>query len=424
MNKIKEFYKRNPPVLNEISDLKYRHFRFRCQDNRFVKIDRKIATSNKLRDYLLRYKPLDVYYSTSCWLNPERLGSRTCEDITSNIFLYADIVFDIDRKPFSVKNIELARKDTLRLLHIITDNGLIVKYISFSGGKGFHIVCHDSNRYNWGNPRDRETEAIKYRKNLVDLISHYDVEFDRKITVDTRRILRVPGTINPSTGFVCTAITEDQLKIPAVELLKYLPRVIISAPLIPRREMTRIFQMLRTITGRLDRFGVRSRPSDYYASSVSSNVSGLKRQILIMRYSLPKNGLDGLLGKLHKIREGYKLGDIHIFRVDDEIYAVSLETMQEQRVKKILNAAESLNSFTFAKYKQTYMRVGKTFDKTGREFGEVPKYLKTMCAVENRNRYISRPHYRFFKNNGVPLPEYPKQHGGDDVFITHVMIEN
>ena len=59
--------------------------------------------------WLIRYRPYDVYYSTSCWLVPENLGRRERTPVSDNIFLSSDIVFDIDRPPFSFSTLDQAR---------------------------------------------------------------------------------------------------------------------------------------------------------------------------------------------------------------------------------------------------------------------------------------------------------------------------
>jgi len=82
----------------------------------FLKLQDRIRSEEVLRRWLVRYRPSDVYYSTSCWLVPENLGRRERTPLSDNIFLSSDIVFDIDRSPFSLENLELARQDTCSCL--------------------------------------------------------------------------------------------------------------------------------------------------------------------------------------------------------------------------------------------------------------------------------------------------------------------
>src|SRR5512137_1007636 len=108
------FYQHHLPNLSVITDLPHRHFRFLLPHGTFLKLQDRIRSEEELRRWLARYRPSDVYYSTSCWLVPENLGRRERTPLSDNIFLSSDIVFDIDRSPLSAGNLELARQDTLR----------------------------------------------------------------------------------------------------------------------------------------------------------------------------------------------------------------------------------------------------------------------------------------------------------------------
>jgi DNA primase catalytic subunit len=137
----RQFYQQNPPVLSPITDLSHRHFRLLLPQGTFLKVPVRICSPAALQRWLTRYRPSDVYYSTSCWLVPENLGRRERTPLADNIFLSSDIVFDIDRSPFSLENLECAREDTRRLVAFCHHHGLPVKYVAFSGSKGFHVVC-------------------------------------------------------------------------------------------------------------------------------------------------------------------------------------------------------------------------------------------------------------------------------------------
>ena len=155
---------------------------------------------------------------------PENLGRRERTPLSDNIFLSSDIVFDIDRSPFSAANLELARQDTLRLLAFCDDNQLAVKYIAFSGSKGFHVICADPRRYDDPSPLVREDMAKAARREIIARVLAEGIAIDTKITADTRRIIRVPGTINSKTGYVCTVLSRDQLsQNPSAQFLNIFP---------------------------------------------------------------------------------------------------------------------------------------------------------------------------------------------------------
>jgi hypothetical protein len=53
-----------------------------------------------------------------------------------------------------------------------------------------------------------------------------------------------------------------------------------------------------------------------------------------------------------------------------------------------------------------------------------PPYIGTISSDEKNNRrFISPPHYTFFKDRGIPLLAYTTMHGGGEVSITHAVME-
>jgi DNA primase catalytic subunit len=208
---IRAYYQHHLPNLSPITDLSHRHFRILLPRGTFLKIPDRIRSPELLQGWLTRYRPADVYYSTSCWLAPENLGRREGTPLSDNILLSSDIAFDIDRSLFSVDNLEDARLDTLRLLTFCRDEDLPVKYIAFSGSKGFHVICADTVRYDAADPRVREDLAKARRKEILARVPEEGIDVDPRITPDTRRIIRVPGTIDSKTGYLCTVLNREQL---------------------------------------------------------------------------------------------------------------------------------------------------------------------------------------------------------------------
>ncbi len=425
MDSLRDYYKSTPPDLSAISDLGFRHFRFRRRDNRFMKVDRKVYSSTSLQRLLVRYLPADAYYTSSCWLNPHILGPRDEEDLLGNLFIKGDVVFDIDEKPFNASNIEKARKKAAELYGRLLDLKIKVKYLAFSGGKGFHIVCADPNTYVNDSPAEREGMALEYRKKLAETLSGEGLAFDVKVTVDTRRIIRVPGTVNYSTGYVCTILSEEQfVNDSAWKMLKYVPRVRLYAPWTSvMRGYDRCFQQFCTKMGWFDRVGVRPHPQNHFESSVSSVVLGTKRQIIILRYPHPKKGdIEGIRNRISTLINRYDMGDVFLFRNDIDLFAISLKTFDLKRAEKILKASGSNSLYLLKKYKQTYMRVGLKMDEEGSLFGQRLMFIGLIDGGGGTYD-VSRPHMRFLSDNGVPIPKYGRVHGGDEVVIAHVMVE-
>jgi hypothetical protein len=419
------FYQQHLPDLSAITDLPHRHFRFLLPCGSFLKLQDQVRSGPVLGRWLVRYRPSDVYYSTSCWLVPASLGRRERTPLSDNIFLASDIVFDLDRAPFSVQNLELARRDTLRLLAFCDTNRLAVKYIAFSGSKGFHVVCADSRRYDDPSPLVREDMAKAVRKEIVGRVLAADIPIDTRITGDTRRIIRVPGTINSKTGYVCTVISRDQLACPVGEILKYIPRVNAGTPRIPGRGDDRPLRGARIIPWLCHRLGVRSEPTPRfsYATYLVNTVGGTPLQVPFFSYP-PGCRATAIENVLRTVQEQYGLTDIYLYRSGTAFCALSLGTFPIRRLEKIIKASGSSNFGTLVRYRQLFFRVGEVRDDAGRLVNGPPEFVKTLPAPgENNCRYVSRPHHAFLQDFIPGLPDYPRMHGEGSVLLTHTVNE-
>jgi len=327
--------------------------------------------------------------------------------------------------PFSYENLEEARLDTLGLLAFCRRENLPVKYIAFSGSKGFHVVCADMVRYDAADPRLREDLAKARRKEILARVLEKGISVDPRVTADTRRIIRVPGTINSKTGYLCTVLTPAQMEQPFWEIVKYVPRVTLTTSLIPQSGDDSSLRGTRIISWLCHRLGVRSKPSPpvSYATYLVNSVPGIDRQIPVLLYPARRN-FEKIETELTRLQQVYGLSDIFLYRSDTEITAICLRTFPLSRLEKILKASGAINYSVLLKYKQLFFRIGEKRTSDGRISARAPVYQKTIIAPEENNRqYISRPHFQFFAEF-LSLTNYPRQHGNGEVFITHAVIED
>ncbi len=421
----RSFYQHHLPDLSVITDLPHRHFRILLPRGSFLKLQDRIRSEEVLRRWLVRYRPSDVYYSTSCWLVPENLGRRERTPLSDNIFLSSDIVFDIDRSPFSDANLELARQDTLRLLRFCDDHRLATKYVAFSGSKGFHVICADPCRYDDPSPLVREDRAKEARREIIARVLEEDIAIDTRITADTRRIIRVPGTINSKTGYVCTVLTREQLAEPVGTILKYIPRVNAGTPLIPAKGDDGPLRGTRIISWLCHRFGVRSKPVSRfsYSTFLVSSVPGTPLQVPLFTFP-PYRRTERIEPLLRALQEQYGLSDIYLYRSTTGISAICLRTFPLRRLEKIIKASGSANYGTLVKYRQLFFRVGTVRDENQELVSGAPEYVKTLTAPDGNNeRFISRPHYDFVRDFIPGLGEYRRMHGRGTVILTHTVNE-
>ncbi len=431
MKQVREFYSENAPDLSGIPSLSHRQFRLHLPKRGFRKLSHRIRTAEELQQVLVKKTPLDVYYSVGRWLNPTVVGPVPLDDDNSfgrysrNLFLGADLVFDIDVPPLSRKNLAKAQAITKSLISFLSEHhNLKPRYLAFSGGKGFHAVYDCPFTAEIADPLKREKYAQKERKKLADEIVAEGIEIDAPITYDTRRIFRVPGTLNSKTGYLCRCVSEAELDAPVRKLLKSTPRVSYS-PGILARGNDAILRIVMVTAGRWGRSGVSPSPtfpSEMYASYVTNVVCGVKDRYVPF-FTWPKRRAERLKKRIARVQEHYSLGPVYLFDADREITGLSLRTFQRRRCEKIVKAAGSLDAYRFRKYKRQFMRVGSIVDSGQQTVLEAPRYMETIPA-DGTKYPVSKPHHEFFTAQGLELEHYPESHGSEQVQITYCILEN
>jgi hypothetical protein len=407
-----------------VPNVKFRHFRLRLLDGTFHKVKQKIHGSEDLRECLVKYEPLDVYYSTATWLNPHLIASRLDKDILKNIYISCDLSFDIDISN-KIQTLTEAKTQAVSVNDFLESKGFKIRYSAFSGSKGFHIVCDDP----WASEEDeleplkREQKAIAKRKALVQEASVEKILFDEKVTVDTRRIIRLPGSVNSKTGLVCTPLSKKELEGDIEAILKLATCEDFSAPRIPQREMTA--PSANKISGSQGRLGVRPRPEENISYSLyyTNNIPGTQLKIPILEFEgwMPRESLDKII---EKTQRQYHLGTVYVFGDDEKYWGVSLKALSRRRVEKILTFSGSININQSKKYGCTYTRIGKSIGVDGDTTQSEPALLK---IIEYQlTGQMSRTHYEFFISLGIILREKGNLFCGaglDKLELVHAVVE-
>ncbi|NPA22243.1 MAG: hypothetical protein GXN92_01520 [Candidatus Micrarchaeota archaeon] len=178
--------------------LRFRHIRY-VKDGRFVKVKRRFLSHQALHSFLEKTQYEDVYYSVAHYLNPQKVGPK--QQNLEEIFLKADLVFDIDLDGPLERVVEKGLEEVRQVLKIGKKQRWNLSYMAFSGKKGFHVVFQDPVIYQRKWPWEREEEALSYRERILSLFK--DVALDEKVTLDTRRILRLPYSYHSQTHYQC-----------------------------------------------------------------------------------------------------------------------------------------------------------------------------------------------------------------------------
>jgi len=252
-------------------------FRWRTLKGPWVTSRKRISSGQSLVK-AFDSMPTDVYVSTSSWLDPVNLPRLKDSKRPPPILIDHMVVFDIDMRPFCRSRLELARKETLILSEWVTENtDLEIRHVSFSGSKGFHIVASDPDRslFEEPDPAKREQAVRENRKALLERVFEAGHDVDPVVTADTRRIIRVPGTLHGSNGWACSVLEEGWLERPVREWIADIPKHEMATPM-PRRppiKIPRFKPRKKTVVGT----SPNMESSDEFVSlEVSSHVPGTK----------------------------------------------------------------------------------------------------------------------------------------------------
>ena len=414
LEQIKNFYSNNLPDFQAITDINRRHFRFLLPSGRFLKIKDTINNPDNLQKWLIKLKPLDVYYSTSTYLDPTSVKPRPKEEDEfwgpGNIILSNDIAFDLDRSPLSILNLERARRDAVNLLLFLEEKGYNLKYVSFSGSKGFHLIFDDIDKSIEPNIRIREKVIIEKRRALVHTVKKQGIKFDTPITVDTRRVIRLPGTINSKTGYCCQRLSIDDLNSPVSnwidDILKLPSHVKIPRfkwDYLPKRKTKNRKEKLKKDT----KYG--------YTTFITSSVLGIKGRHAVL-LSFPNRSQKRVETILKKAQEDYNLTDFYLFKLPKMFQAICLKTVQRNRYQKILDVTKSSSANQLRNYNRVSLRMGPLVDQEMQTLEPPAKFVTILeCDPKIRNRNnVSQGHINFLKKHGFDPIEYSMIHGNGE----------
>jgi DNA primase catalytic subunit len=204
-------------------DITHRHIRLKKGD-KWIKLFR-VKNLNELRKYLIRFTPDAVYVSVSCYLEPELVSTKWKQKpskykILPNIILSSDFVMDFDDGRVKSMNEMLKAYKFLRELGHDKFKAVITK-------RGFHLwdlafyeqECHKNIPHK---PFAREIFILSKKKELCAELNSIGIKFDMPISIDTRRIVKLWGSLTDN-NFICKAYDNPQILAKEIIQSSYLP---------------------------------------------------------------------------------------------------------------------------------------------------------------------------------------------------------
>ncbi len=392
-------YKSNRIHLDWLTKPTQHQFRWRTFEGRWVTSKRRIRDNETLMKAIGKNFPSDLYVSTSSWLNPIDLPRLRDTEVSHPVLLDHLIVFDIDVAPLSLKNLEKA-KEIAKGVHsfVMLNESVEFVHATFSGSKGFHLIYKDTDREKFGipDPKQREETVRQERKDLLSRVLKQGFEVDERITADTRRIIRLPGSIHGKTGFQCTSIDTNQFDIPLTQLLEKIPRID-HAVIIPKKAKvivkTPFKEKLEDVV-------------DYehsYLIEVSNHLPGTKDRSALLFWTPYSWGTDAeCFERLNSLIEKENLSFGAIFSDGERILFICPESITRAKVVKILNdlGMEKLSE-NLTQREHYWVRISGIMDDDGIWHCE-PKFISIINNNNSKSIY-SNAHLTLLTKLGIPI---------------------
>jgi len=315
-------------------------YRWRTLEGKWVTARRRIRNHQTLSKAIGKDIVSDLYISTSRWLNPIDLPRLRDKERPHPILLDHLIVFDIDVAPLSLKNLEEARIIAINLHdYLASDSSMEFLSCSFSGSKGFHLFYLDLERdkFTIENPKEREETVRESRKQLLTRVLAEGFNVDNRVTADTRRIIRLPGSIHGTTGYQCTVLTLEHLKKPLNDLLRDIPRID-SAQKIPKRAR-RQKKKTKKKKPKQRKPVVDTRTVQQYMVEASTHVPGTKdRSVMLLwlphTWGTEQEAMENVLAMINK----EKLGQCSFWKQGDRILMLCPLAFPRAQVVKLFTS--------------------------------------------------------------------------------------
>ena len=379
-------------------------FRWRCADGSWRKSKRRVSSIETFRKSISQDNPSDIYFSTSSWLNPVDLPNLNDETKPHPILLSHMIVFDIDFAPLSLENLEQARTTTLKLHNWIEKNyHYQLLSISFSGSKGFHLFYKDTDRslFSIEDTKEREFAVKEKRMKLLEQVLLAGFKVDPRITADTRRIIRLPGSIHGKTGLLCHRINLERLETNIDSWINDVPSFFgnMEIPKVVKLKPKNVTKPSKKVAKKIQENIVEQT----YMIEVSNHLPGTKDRSALIFWTPYSWGTGAkCFERLNTLIEKENLDYCAIFSDGERILFICPESITRAKVIKILTniGLEKLGN-TLENRAHYWVRISGIMGDDGIWHNE-PKFISIINNGDSESTY-STSHLTLLTKLGVAI---------------------
>ena len=419
-----QYYQNHEVDLSWLTKPSQHGFRWRCSNGSWRKSKRRVSSVDSFRKAIAKDNPSDIYFSTSSWLEPIDLPNLNDETKPHPILLNHLIVFDIDFAPLSLDNLEQARLTTLNLRKWIQKNyDYELMSISFSGSKGFHLFYNDPDRslFSLENAKEREFAVKQERMKLLEQVLLAGFKVDPRITADTRRIIRLPGSIHGKTGLLCHRINAEKLETNIESWINDVPSFFgnIDIPKVAIGKPKKVNQDSKKVTKKIQENIVEQT----YMIEVSNHLPSTKDRTSLIFWTPYLWGIEEeCLERLEDLVRSENLADSYIFSDGQRILFICPEAFTRAKIVKLLDkiGMEKLSK-TLATRKHYWVRISGIMNEDGKWYNE-PRFV-SMIKGNNSKQNYSKAHLTLLSKLGldIDISQYEQFAGNTEPSIRMVV---
>ena len=418
------FYQNHEVDLSWLAKPSQHGFRWRCSNGSWRKSKRRVSSVESFRKAIAKDNPSDIYFSTSSWLEPIDLPNLSDETKPHPILINHLIAFDIDFAPLSLENLEQARLTTLNLHKWIQKNyDYELLSISFSGSKGFHLFYNDTDRslFSIENAKEREFAVKQERMKLLEQVLLAGFKVDPRITADTRRIIRLPGSIHGKTGLLCHRINAEKLETNIESWINDVPSFFgnIDIPKVAIGKPKKVNQDSKKVTKKIQENIVEQT----YMIEVSNHLPSTKDRTSLIFWTPYSWGIEEeCLERLEDLVRSENLADSYIFSDGQRILFICPEAFTRAKIVKLLDkiGMEKLSK-TLATRKHYWVRISGIMNEDGKWYNE-PRFV-SMIKGNNSKQNYSKAHLTLLSKLGldIDISQYEQFAGNTEPSIRMVV---